>query len=245
MRISPSGGSVMDAFRDQALLITGSSRGIGRNLCETYLERGWNVFGCSRTESDLVHPKYRHFALNVADEKAVVRMFSAIRKSGIPLYGLIANAGVASMNHALITPKATIDHLFNVNVVGTILCNREAGKLMVTRKSGRIINFGSVAVPYHLEGEAVYTSSKAAVEAYTKVLGRELGGLGITANVVAPNPVKTDLIAGVSDAKMEALVNRQSIKRYGTFEDVLFVIDFFLDARSSFVTGQVLYLGGP
>lgn len=236
---------MMEALAGQALLITGSSRGIGRTLCETFLERGWKVFGCSRSESDIVHPNYRHFTLDVADEKAVVRMYSAIRTSGFPLYGLIANAGVASMNHALITPKATIDHVFNVNVVGTILCSREAGKLMVGRKSGRIITFGSVAVPYHLEGEAVYTASKAAVEAYTKVLARELGGLGITVNVVAPNPVKTDLIAGVPEAKMEALVNRQSIKRFGTFEDVLFAIDFFLDTRSSFVTGQVLYLGGP
>lgn len=228
-----------------ALLITGSSRGIGKSLCETYLARGWQVFGCSRNPSELEHPRYRHFCLDISDEKAVVRMFSAIRQSGTQLYGMIANAGVASMNHALTTPKSTMDHLLNVNVVGTMLSCREAGKLMLPARLGRIITFGSVAVVYHLEGEAAYTASKAAVEAYTRVLARELGEFGITVNAISPNPIKTDLIAGVSGEKMERLIQRQSIKRYGTFEDVLHTVDFLLDDKGGLITGQVIYFGGP
>lgn len=228
-----------------ALLITGSSRGIGKSLCETYLARGWEVFGCSRGPSDLKHPRYTHFSLDVADEKAVVRMFSRIRQSGKQLYGMVANAGVASMNHALTTPKTTINHVLNVNVVGTMLCCREAGKLMLPHRKGRIVTFGSVAVEYHLEGEAAYTASKSAVEAYTRVLARELGEFGITVNAISPNPIKTDLIAGVSEEKMLRLVNRQSIKRFGTVEDVLFTLDYFLAPGSEFITGQVIYFGGP
>ena len=229
----------------ESILVTGSSRGVGRFLVEAYLGRGFRVFGCSRGPSDLAHDHYTHFELDVADEKAVVRMFSAVRKSGAPLYALINNAGTASMNHMLTTPVGTMHKLWSVNVLGTMICAREAAKQMVLKKRGRIVNCGSVAVPWSLEGESVYTATKAAVEAYTKVLARELGDHGITVNTVSPNPVKTDLIAGVPVEKMDRLVARQSIKRYGTVEDVLAVVDFFLAPGSEMVTGQTIYLGGP
>jgi len=172
-------------------------------------------------------------------------MFAAVRKSGVPLYAVINNAGSASMNHMLTTPVVTMEKLWRVNVLGTMICCREAAKIMVRLRRGRIVNCGSVAVPWSLEGESVYTATKAAVEAYTKVIARELGDSGVTVNAVSPNPVKTDLIAGVPVEKMDRLVARQSIKRYGTVEDVLRVVDFFLHPGSDFVTGQIVYLGGP
>lgn len=227
------------------ILITGTSRGIGLALVNTFLERGHSVFGCSRGSSQVAHARYRHYELDVTDEKAVVHMFHDVYRTGVPLFALLNNAGIGSMNHCLTTPMKTVDRIFGVNVNGTILCCREAGKQMMKHRKGRIINFGSVAVPYALEGEAVYTASKAAVEAYTRVIAREFAEFGVTVNAVAPNPVKTDLIAGVPQEKMDALVARQSIKRYGTYEDVLRVVDFFIDPDNDFVTGQVIYLGGP
>jgi 3-oxoacyl-[acyl-carrier protein] reductase len=229
----------------RAMLVTGTSRGLGQGLAEWYLERGWHVFGCARGAAAIRHDRYRHFELDVADEKAVVSMFAAIRKSGTPLEALVNNAGTASMNHVLTTPVATMEKLWSVNVLGSMICCREAAKQMVLRRRGRIVNCGSVAVPWALEGESVYTATKAAVEAYTRVLARDLGEYGVTVNTVSPNPVKTDLIAGVPVEKMDRLVARQSIKRYGTLDDVLVVVDFFLDPRSTFITGQTVYLGGP
>ncbi|MGH7804977.1 MAG: SDR family NAD(P)-dependent oxidoreductase [Candidatus Binatia bacterium] len=228
-----------------SILVTGTSRGIGRELAKTFLEREWRVFGCSRRAADLEDARYTHFELDVADERAVVTMFTAIRRSGAPLYALLNNAGAASMNHALVTPLATMEKLWRVNVLGTMLCCREAAKQMMPHKLGRIVNFGTVAVHYALEGEAVYVATKAAVEAYTRVLARELGDCGITANTISPSPVRTDLIAGVPAEKLTALVNRQAIKRFGEFRDVLQVIDFLLAPGSDFLTGQTLYLGGP
>jgi 3-oxoacyl-[acyl-carrier protein] reductase len=228
-----------------AIVVTGASRGIGKFLAETYVARGWTVFGCSRSAAGLVHERYFHHQLDVADERAVVGMFAAVRRSRVPLKALVNNAGSASMNHVLTTPAETMRKLWAVNVLGTMLCCREAAKQMVLAGWGRIVNCGSVAVPWALEGESVYTATKAAVEAYTRVLARELGPQGVTVNAVSPNPVKTDLIAGVPREKMDRLIARQSIPRYGTVEDVLNAVDFFLSPESGFVTGQILYLGGP
>ena len=106
----------------------------------------------------------------------------------------------------------------------------------------RIINFSSVAVPLSLEGEAAYASSKAAVECLTKILSKELAP--ITVNAIAPCPVKTDLIANVPEDKLQKLIDKQAIRRYGTMEDISNVIDFFIKPESDFITGQIIYLGG-
>jgi 3-oxoacyl-[acyl-carrier protein] reductase len=139
---------------------------------------------------------------------------------------------------------STVHQILRTNVGGTFLFCREAAKLMRKRRSGRIVNFATVATPLKLEGEAVYAASKAAIVSLTQVLARELGPLGITVNAVGPTPVKTDLIRAVPEQKLEALLQRQAIPRYGEFRDISNVIDFFLQPESDFVTGQVIYLGG-
>lgn len=225
-------------------VITGTRKGIGRFLTEHYLAQGHVVIGCSRGESDLAHPLHRHFCLDVADESAVVAMFGAIRKEFGRVDNLVNNAGIASMNHAALVPASTVRTILETNVVGTFLFAREAGKLMSRRKNGRIVNFATVATPLKLEGESIYAASKAAVVTLTQVLAREYAPFNVTVNAVGPTPVPTDLVKSVPEAKMQALLARQAIPRFGTCEDVANVIDFFLRPESSFVTGQTIYLGG-
>ncbi|MGC6423800.1 MAG: SDR family NAD(P)-dependent oxidoreductase [Lentimonas sp.] len=226
------------------IVITGTRKGIGKSLAEHYLKAGWQVAGCSRGESSIEHAAYHHFALDVSDEAAVVDMARSIKKALGGVDSLLNNAGIASMNHTLLTPASTVNSVLQTNVVGTFLFCREMAKLMRESAQPRIVNFTTVAHPLNLEGEAIYAASKAAVESLTRIMARELAELKITVNAVGPTPVKTDLIKGVSTEKMDALIARQAIQRYGTFEDVLNAVDFFLRDESEFITGQVLYLGG-
>jgi 3-oxoacyl-[acyl-carrier protein] reductase len=226
------------------VLITGNRKGIGRHLTSVFLERGFTVFGCSRTESDLINPNYRHFIADVADENQVKLMFREIRRVGKGLDIVINNAGVASMNHTILTPLSTVTKLMQTNFNGTFLVSREAVKLMQKKHNGRIINFSTVAVPLNLHGEAIYAASKSAVETLTRIMAKEVGDFGITVNAIAPTPIDTDLTRTVPKNKLEEIINQQSIKRMGNFEDVLNIIDFYIRPESSFVTGQVLYLGG-
>ena len=228
----------------KVMVITGTRKGIGRYLSEFYLQQGWFVAGCSRGDSDLDHPNYQHFCLDVSDEAEVKKMVMAVGREKGRIDVLLNNAGIASMNHTLLTPKSTISRIFETNVFGTFLFCREAAKVMGKNKYGRIVNFATVATPLKLEGEAAYAASKAAVVSFTEVLAREVAEMGITVNSVGPTPVPTDLVAAVPEEKMQALLRRQAILRYGEMEDVLNVIEFFISEKSDFVTGQTIYLGG-
>jgi 3-oxoacyl-[acyl-carrier protein] reductase len=229
---------------ERVAVITGTRKGIGRALVEHYTAKGWHVVGCSRSPFEGTLPNYRHYCLDVSDEPAVKSMFSETRKEEGHLDLLINNAGIAAMNHSLLTPITAVNSLMSTNFTGTFLFCREAARLMQPRRYGRIINFVSVAVPLKLEGEAIYAASKAAVISLTQILAREFADFGITVNAIGPTPIETDLIRGVPPEKLERLIARQAIKRRGEFRDVIQVVDFFAQPASDFVTGQVIFLGG-
>ncbi len=228
----------------RVMLITGTRKGIGRWLVEHYAEQGLMVIGCSRGEKTFDHANYRHYTLDVADENQVRSMFSDIRKTDKRLDVLINNAGTASMNHSILTPSKTVRKILETNTLGTFLFCREAAKLMKKRGFGRIVNFGTVATPLKLEGEAAYAASKAAVLTLTQIFAREFAEMGITVNAVGPSPILTDLIRSVPEERIQAILQRQAIPRFGEFRDVLNVIEFFIQPESDFVTGQTIFLGG-
>ncbi|MCX7860459.1 MAG: SDR family oxidoreductase [Chloroflexus sp.] len=228
----------------EVVLITGSSRGIGRFLVEHFLQRGALVEGCARSPIDWELPGYTHHQVDVSNEGQVKAMLSAIQRRHGRLDIAINNAGIAAMNHALLTPAETASRILNINVLGSFLVCREAAKLMRRRNYGRIVNFSTIAVPLRLEGEALYTAAKSAVEMLTRVLAREFAPFGITVNAIGPTPIETDLIRGVPREKLQDNIDTLAIRRFGPFADVAHVIDFFTNPASDYITGQVIYLGG-
>lgn len=229
---------------DEVVLITGTRKGIGRFLVQHFVHKGAIVEGCSRESPDWKLERYTHHIADVADEAQVKAMISSIHKRHGRLDIVVNNAGIASMNHILLTPATTVDRIMATNFRGTFLVCRESAKLMKRRRYGRIVNVGTVAVPMRLAGEAIYAASKNAITSLTQILAHELAEFGITCNVVGPTPIDTDLIRAVPKEKIDRLVDKLAIKRLGRFEDVANVIDFFVRPESDYITGQVIYLGG-
>jgi len=226
------------------VLITGARKGIGEYLVKHYLAQSHEVVGCSRKQTTFEAERYKHFCVDVTDESQVRQLLAEISDRYGRLDVLVNNAGISSMNHVLLMPTRTAQQIFETNFLGTFLMCREAARVMRKNGFGRIINFATVATPLKVEGEAVYAASKAAVINFTQIIAREFAEFGITANVVAPTPIETDLIKSVPQDKLNELISRQAIKRLGEFKDVANVIDFFVRPESDFITGQVLYLGG-
>ena len=216
------------------ILITGTRKGLGKDLAIYYLHNNFQVIGCSRQEKSIEHENYLHYQADISNEKEVIKMVRDISRKYKRIDILVNNAGIASMNHIVLTPGSTVKKIFETNLFGTFIMTREVSKVMMRHSYGRIINFTTIATPLNLEGEAIYASSKSAIESFTKVSSREFSKYGITVNAVGPGPIKTDLIKGVPQDKLDSLIQTQAINRYGTIEDVINVIDFFIDDKSDF-----------
>jgi 3-oxoacyl-[acyl-carrier protein] reductase len=234
----------MSMTERQVMLITGARKGIGRHLAEHYLARGFLVEGCSRGQVDINDPSYHHHEVDVADEKGVRAMVADITKRHGRIDAVLNNAAIASMNHVLLTPAKSANRMLEVNVTGTMLVCRDAAKVMMRRRYGRIVNFTTIVAPIALAGEAIYAASKSAVVTFTRILAFELGQWGITCNSFGATPIMTDMIRGVPQDKIDAVVNNLAIKRLGTVADCANVCDFFIAPSSDNITGQVIYLGG-
>lgn len=228
------------------VLITGTSRGIGNHLARHFLEGGAQVVGCSRADyPELDNEHYAHRVVDVRSEPEVVELFRFIRATYGRLDVAINNAALnPALSLVALTPAAAAADTLAANVLGPFLVCREAVKLMARRKFGRIVNLGSMATRHEVQGEALYTASKAALNAFTRVLAKEVAAQGITCNVVAPAAVETELSAEVDRAKLQEVLARNAIPEFGSEADVATAIEWLIKPESAAVTGQIVYLGG-
>ena len=229
----------------ETILITGTSRGIGHYLAAYYLNLGHQVIGCSRSKSAIENNQYKHFEIDLANENEILEMFKTIRKEYKSISVLINNAAInPAIIMAPLLPYETISNTFKVNVFATMMCTREAIKLMLKNKFGRIINLGSMASKHEVPGESLYTSTKSAINAYTRVVAKEVAKLGITVNVIAPSAIETELSNQINRDALNEVLSRNAINELGDFKDVSNIIDSLIKPESKAITGQLIYLGG-
>lgn len=226
------------------IVITGTSKGIGFYLAKHYLSLNNTVIGLSRTITDLKNDSFFYIRCDVSVEADIKNAVKIIKSKFKTVDVLINNAGIASMNHIVFTNYNSAERIMQTNFLSTFLLTREISKIMIRNQFGRIINFSSVAVPLNLDGEAVYASSKAAIESFTKISAREFASYNITVNAVGPSPVKTELIESIPIDKINQLLEKLTIPVYGKVSDVAHIIDFLISPMSSCISGQIIYLGG-
>ncbi len=228
------------------ILITGTRTGIGAALAKHFLERGDQVVGCSRRPSTVNHAGYRHFELNLTDASAVKSMCRQIRGEHGRLDALVNNAGTSNMNHFMMTPEAVAREIFDLNFFAVLNCCREAAKLLhkSAEPPSAILNISTVAVPWALDGQLVYSASKSAVEQLTRVMSKELAAFDIRVNGIGLPPVRTVLTRTLPEGLVDGLVERQTIKRMCTVDDIIGPVEFLVSRQSRFITGETIFLGG-
>jgi 3-oxoacyl-[acyl-carrier protein] reductase len=228
------------------ILITGTRTGVGNALATHFLQGGHHVVGCSRKPSVIDHPSYRHHEVDLTDSTTIKSMCREIKKETGYLDALVNNAATSSMNHFMMTPEETVRGTFELNFLAVVNCCREAVKLLQKSRepSPAILNVSTVAVPWALEGQLVYSASKSAVDQLTRVMSKELADFNIRVNGIGLPPVDTILTRTVPQEKVDDLIERQTMKRMCTTDDIVGPVEFLVSQQAGFVTGETIFLGG-
>lgn len=223
------------------IVVTGASRGLGRAICERLLVKNWAVMGLARNVADVPFPA---LACDVSSYESVKAVAQKLKKDGQKIEGLINAAGIASMNLAVTTPQAVSQSIIHTNLLGTIYCCQLIAPLMLRQKAGTIVNFSTIAVALGLKGESVYAASKAGVEGFTRAFAREMADFNVNVNCIAPGPIDTSLLKGITAAQINKIVSQQIIPKQFTPDAVSDLVELLLDSRSNSLAGQVLHVGG-
>ena len=223
------------------IIVTGASRGLGQAITERLIERGEEVIGLARNTSGL---KINAIECDVSDYASVKNASKELKRMKKPVKSFINPAGVASMNMAVTTDKSTVQKLIQTNLVGTIYCCQLFAPIMLRRKQGSFINFSTIAVALALKGESVYAASKAGVESFSRTFAREMADFNVRVNCIAPGPIRTDLLRGITDSQIEKITSQQVIQKQFQKSDVCDLVELLLDEKATSLSGQVLNVGG-
>lgn len=239
--------------QNKVALVTGASRGIGAAIAERLALDGFTVivnYSRGEAQADAVVSKIEQAGgkaiaaqADVSDGAAVSRMFASAQQAFGGVDVLVNNAGIMTLSAVADTDDAAFDRLIDINLKGTFNTLREAAKHL--NNGGRIINFSSTVVGLYQPTYGVYAATKAAVEALSRVLTKEMRGRQITVNTVAPGPTATDLfLNGKSEQLIENIAKAAPLERLGQPEDIASVVSFLAGPDGAWVNGQTLKVNG-
>jgi 3-oxoacyl-[acyl-carrier protein] reductase len=226
-------------------MVTGASAGIGRAIAKRLSEDGYGVVTIDRVKPQQLLPNEAFYQADLSDRESIVKLLSEIAALH-PVTTLVNNVGIV---RPAPIEEATLEDLHAVvalNLGTSILCAQAFIPLMKKAKSGRIINISS-RVALGKELRTVYAATKAGLHGMTRTWALELAPFGITVNAVGPGPIATELFHQVnppSSPRTQAIIDGVPVRRRGVPDDIAQAVSFFSDQRSSFITGQVIYVCG-
>lgn len=223
------------------IIVTGASRGLGKAITERLSGKGEKVVGLARSIDAL---DIEGIECDVSDYSSVKNAAREVKRMKQPVKAFVNAAGVASMNMAVTTDESTVQKLIQTNLVGTIYSCQLFAPIMLRQKQGSFINFSTIAVALALKGESVYAASKAGVEAFSRTFAREMADFNVRVNCIAPGPIRTDLLRGITDSQIEKITSQQVIPKQFQKSDVCDLVELLIDEKASSLSGQVLSVGG-
>lgn len=239
---------------NKTVLVTGATRGIGRQIAITFAKQGYNVVVNYRTENEnLVSLKNEIEDLGVKclavqGDVSNYEECQNIAKVAVEELGnidvLVNNAGITKDTLFIRMKEEEFRQVIDVNLIGTFNVTKAVTTYMMKARSGRIINISSVVGISGNAGQANYASSKAGIIGFTKSLAKELASRNILVNAVAPGFIATDMTNVLKDEVKEHILNSIPLKREGKAEEVASVVKFLASEDSSYITGQVINIDG-
>lgn len=245
----------MSEFEGKVVLVTGGTRGIGRACVEMFAREGAKVALCGRSAETAAAAaseiaaavnggEVRGFQADIADSKAVDVLVEGVREGLGPVAILVNNAGITRPGLSMRLKDEEWDAVLGANLSGAFYCCRAASRDMLKARWGRIINISSVIGLHGQAGMSNYAAAKAGLVGFTKALAQECGSRNITANVIAPGYIETDMTAEFTEEMRKDVVARTPVRRQGKPEEVAAAVRFLASESAAFITGAVLQVDG-
>lgn len=238
----------------QVAVVTGASRGIGRAIALSLARAGAYVvlnYRGNQAAADaslaavLEQGGRGELArFDVADESEIEQAVKKIVDGHNKIDILVNNAGVTADNLLMRVSAVDWEKVVGTNLKGTILCTKVVSRHMIRQRSGRILNMSSVAGQMGNAGQSLYAASKAGIIGFTKTIARELASRSVTANVIAPGLIETDMTAKLSEQQRDKFLQLIPLGRFGTCQEVADMVVFLAGEKAGYITGQVFGING-
>ena len=228
------------------VFISGASKGIGKIIAYYFAKNNYTVVGTSRQkfEFDNKLENLIPIQLDVTSRDDIKACFGDLKNRGLLPNILINNAGITSDQLFLRMKDSDWDNVINTNLNGVFNLSKIFTKNMVKNRNGRIINISSISGLMGNPGQVNYSSSKAALNGFTKSLAKELGSRNITVNCVAPGFIETDMTSYLDDSAKKDVIETIPLQRLGRPEDVAELVLFLASEEASYITGQTISIDG-
>ncbi|EPP4295554.1 3-oxoacyl-ACP reductase FabG [Vibrio navarrensis] len=231
-------------------LVTGASRGIGRAIAETLVERGATVIGTATSESgaaaisEYLGENGKGFALNVTQAESIEATLKAITDEFGAIDILINNAGITRDNLLMRMKDDEWSDIMDTNLTSIFRLSKAVMRGMMKKRDGRIINVGSVVGTMGNAGQANYAAAKAGVIGFTKSLAREVASRGVTVNTVAPGFIETDMTRALNDEQRAVTLANVPAGRLGDPREIAEAVVFLASPAAAYITGETLHVNG-